>query len=187
MPLHDIASLTPVNAAPARATIGLATVADAIRVARAMRAGDRREIMALRPAGTDPAAVAAEAVGADGAWCFCARLGGRPVAVIGAVEVRPALWSVYLFATDRWPRVAGAVFRFARRSLIPGLLAAGANRAECRAIAGHAAAHRWLERLGAVHEADMIDCGPGRQTFRLYAWRRRDFGSTSPRGGEGLG
>ncbi len=152
-----------------------ATSVDAVAVARAMRAADRREVMALRPAGTDPAGPILEAVAADGAWSFCARRGGRAVAVVGAVEMRPALWSVYLVATEDWPAVATAVTRFVRRTLVPGLLAAGANRAECRSIEGHRTAHRWLERLGAVREADLVDCGPGRETFRLYAWRRRDF------------
>ena len=181
MPVPDSAALSPINAVTGRVTIGPATYSDAVRVARDMRAADLREVLALRPAGTDPAAVAAEALEADGAWSFCAKAAGRPVAVIGAVEMRPALWSVYLFATETWPAVAPAVFRFARRALIPGLLAAGANRAECRSIEGHASAHRWLERLGAVHEADLIDCGEARHTFRLCAWRRSDL-SPLPRG-----
>jgi len=165
---------------PARVSIRPANPVDAVRVARAMRAADLAEVMALRPAGADPATLVVDAVEADGAWAFCAKAAGRPVALLGAVEARPALWSVWMVATDAWPAVAPAVFRFARRTLIPGLLAAGANRAVCRSLAGHGAAHRWLERLGAVHECDMPDCGEGRATFRLYAWRRGDFEERPP-------
>ncbi|MGB8274062.1 MAG: hypothetical protein WCF16_02200, partial [Alphaproteobacteria bacterium] len=49
-----------------------------------------------------------------------------------------------------------------------------AHRAECRSIADHHEAHRWLERLGAVREAYLPDCGKNREPFVLFAWRLSD-------------
>lgn len=155
--------------------IRAAGLCDVALVAARMREVDRQEIRALRGDGANAADVAMDAVYGRRSVAFCAWSGDEPVAAFGAAEVRPTLWSVWLFATEGWPTVALAATRFVRRELLPGLLAAGANRAECRSIVDHTQAHRWLERLGAKHEADLIDCGPERRTFRLYAWRRGDF------------
>lgn len=152
---------------------------DALEVVMDMRDGDRREVMALRPPEHYPDTIAIDLTAPAHSGlthlAFCAKVGDAPVAVVGGMEYRPTLWSVYMIATDRFGEVALSVHRFVRRALLPTILQRGGNRAECRSLADHAHAHRWLERLGAVHEADLIDCGPGRETFRLYAWRRRDF------------
>jgi hypothetical protein len=141
-------------------------------VAARMREMDRAEIFATR-CDDDPGRVAAETT-------VYARLGGvawageEPVAVVCAIPLWPGAWSVGMYATDRWPRVALGVTRWIERSLIPDLIGVGAHRAECRSLAEHAAAHRWLERLGAVREAVLPDYGRNRETFHLYTWRLND-------------
>ena len=97
---------------------------------------------------------------------------GEPVAVFGASETTPAVWQVFMFATDKWPRVALSVTRHVRKVMIPILYDAGANRAECRSHGQYKWAHRWLECLGARHEATFEEYGPRRETYFLYAWRR---------------
>jgi hypothetical protein len=137
-----------------------------------MRALDRAEIFATRP-DDDVQAIAA-------ATMALARFGGvawkddgrtsEPVAVACAMPLWPGVWSVGMYATDRWPRVASATTRWILSRLMPDLIATGAHRAECRSLATHVTAHRWLERLGAVREAALADCGRNRETFYLYAW-----------------
>lgn len=96
---------------------------------------------------------------------------GAPVAVIGALETWPTVWSVWMFATDRWPEVAVDATRFARRRLAPALLELGLRRAECRSSATHHAAHRWLAHLGARREAEYPDYGRNGETFIGFIWR----------------
>lgn len=96
----------------------------------------------------------------------------EPIALIGAAPLHPCVWQVHMFATDRFTDVGIGLTRFALRVIIPALKAAGAHRLECRSIEGHIVAHRWLEFLGGVHEADLPMYGRKGETFRLYAWHK---------------
>jgi hypothetical protein len=151
--------------------------ADAVAfVASHMRAADRAEIFATR-ANDDAAQVAAETMayarfGAV-AWCDM-EAGNEPVAVVCAIPLWPGVWSVGMYATDRWPKVAYETTRWIKGVLMPNLQAAGAHRAECRSHAAHAVAHRWLEHLGAKYEARLAAFGRNREPFYLYAWTLGD-------------
>jgi hypothetical protein len=144
-------------------------------VARTMRARDRAEIFATRW-DDDPDAVAAETMA-------LARIGGvawnngAPIAVACAMPLWPGVWSIGLYATDAWPAVARAVTRWIKATT-RDFIAGGAHRAECRSLATHTTAHRWLERLGAVREAVLPDYGRNRETFYLYAWTHQPTGDT---------
>ena len=139
-------------------------------VAQRMRARDREEIFATRW-NDDAGAVASETVAFSRFGCV-AWSAELPVAVVCAIPMWPAVWSVGMYATDRWPSVAPSVTRWIRRVLIPGLTAAGAHRAECRSLATHDASHRLLERLGAMREAVLSGYGRNREDFFLYVWTR---------------
>lgn len=94
-----------------------------------------------------------------------------PVACIGAVPVRPGVWAMYMFGTDRFGDVAKDLTRFVRRVMMPAMIAAGAHRAECAILDGHEAACRWSEFLGGEHEATLRGYGRGGEDYRLYVWR----------------
>jgi len=143
------------------------------RVVRDMREADAREIWATR-AVEDPAALALEVVRWSRFGAVAVARDGTPVAAIGAVEGWPGVWQVWMFATPRWPEVALGVTRWARRVLMPALMAAGAHRAECRSLAENAGAHRWLASLGAHAEARHAGYGKRREDFITFAWRRVD-------------
>lgn len=138
-------------------------------VARAMRAADRREVFATR-FDDDPDALVRDLVSVSRFGAAIARA-GQPIAAMGATECWPGMWSVWLIATDEWPRVARATTRWARHALETVLPAAGAHRCECRSIADHATAHRWLVHLGARAEAVHPGFGRRRETFITFAWR----------------
>jgi hypothetical protein len=140
-----------------------------------MRAEDRREIEATRWH-FDPERLALETLASARFGC-CAAHDLEPVAVVAAIEYWPGFYSVGMFATDKWPKVALSLTRWVRQRMSAQLLAAGAHRMECRVIEGHGTAMRWLESLGAVREAALVDCGRNRETFYLYAWRLSDVPS----------
>jgi hypothetical protein len=147
--------------------------ADAVAfVAAHMRTDDRAEIFATR-ADDDAGQVAAETMAYARFGCV-AWAEDEPVAVVCAIPMWPGVWSVGMYATDRWPDVARATTLWIRHELIPKLEAAGAHRAECRSHAAHAAAHRWLEHLGATYEARLTAFGRNREPFYLYAWTLGD-------------
>ncbi len=143
------------------------------RVAHRMRAADRREIYASRWREDDDV-LTREVVQLSRFGAVAALDGGTPVAAMGVCPLWPGVWTAWMFATDDWPKIARAMTRWARRTLMPAVAATGAHRVECRSIEGHDLAHRWLDHLGAVREAEMPDCGKRRETFYLYAWRLRD-------------
>lgn len=97
---------------------------------------------------------------------------GVAAAAVGAAEMWPGVWSVWMFATDAWPRHYLRVTAFIRRQLIPALLAAGARRAECASLASYHSAHRWLTYLGARPEAYLTAYGKNGEDFILFCWRR---------------
>lgn len=142
-------------------------------IARDMRTADAREIWATR-ANEDPTALGRDVVRWSRIGAVAEARDGTPVAAIGAVEGWPGVWQVWMFATARWPEVALATTRWARRVLMPGLIAEGAHRAECRSLAANEASHRWLMSLGARAEARHAGYGKNREDFITFAWRRDD-------------
>jgi hypothetical protein len=146
---------------------------DLLFVARHMRGADRAEIFATR-FDDDPAALAAEILAADPLGAILAAADGAAVAAIGASENWPGNWSVWMFATDRWPEVARAATRFALVRLRPALHRLGARRAECRSMAGHKSAQRWLRRLGARIEAVYPAFGRQGETFIGFVFEREE-------------
>jgi hypothetical protein len=142
---------------------------DAVRhIVRNMRRADREEVYATRWTEKEDDLVS----GAE----WAQRLGhawiahdGEPVAVVGMTEIHPRVWTVWMFATDRFDKVARMLTRHAVRVMIPMLRGAGAHRAECRTIVSHTTAHRWLEFLGGRKEALLKKYGKSGQDFYLYA------------------
>lgn len=143
-----------------------------LHVARHMRAADAAEIFALRfDDDRDRVAMEAKAHSRFGALAYA---GAEPVAAIGAAEVTPGVFEMWLFATEAWPRVSRAVARYALASLVPALLADGGRRGQCLSLSTRSDAHRFLGGLGFVREAVLPGRGRNGETFFLYAWRRDD-------------
>ncbi|WP_374656134.1 hypothetical protein [Dongia sp.] len=137
---------------------------DLIAVAENMRAADRREIFATR-FDENAELLAEDLLAGDPLGVIVADRDGVPAAVLGATEMWPGLWSLWMFATDRWPSVARETTRFAKRVLWPALLKLGLRRGECRSAAEHHVAHRWLRHLGGAVESIHPAYGKGGETF----------------------
>ena len=161
MDLEPLASTRP------PAWIRPAVREDVVDVAVRMRAADRAEIEAgLWDA--SPAAIARGLL-APGRMVLAAGR-ARPEAILGIAWRGPRMVEAAMFATDAFPDLALPLARHVRRVLMPGLVAAGVARAECRSAEGHVAAHRWLALLGAAPEALLTDCGRHRGRFVQFAW-----------------
>jgi len=133
-----------------------------------LRPEDHAEILATRyedQIAPDTAAVLAS----RSHIAYEARWNDIPVAIYGAVEKWPGVWSVFLMATDEWRHVALSVTRHALREGLPAVWEAGAHRLECASIETHPIAHRWLERLGFSCEARLPGYGRQGETFLSYA------------------
>lgn len=146
-----------------------ANLLDVLYVARNMREWDRREIFATRW-NDDPDALTVEIVSRCGP-CWWVAGTERAIAVIGATEIWPGVWSAGMFATDEFPKIGLSLTRWVRKSMIPLLRSEGMHRAECRSMAGHEVAHRWLALLGAEMESRVPNYGKGGEDFFTFAWR----------------
>lgn len=145
---------------------------DVLYVTRNMREWDRREIFATR-FNDDPDQLAMDVMRWGPFWWVAgAEVDGRDraIAVIGATEVWPGMWSVGMFATDDFHHIGLPLTRWVRRSMIPAIVKQGIRRGECRSIEGHEVAHRWLEMLGAKPEGELKAYGKGGETFITYVW-----------------
>ncbi|HEY1139942.1 MAG TPA: hypothetical protein VGE88_07015 [Lysobacter sp.] len=142
---------------------------DVAYVCRNLRADDARELFALR-FDDNPDGIAVHALqGWSLGWVAWGD--ERPIAVIGAKELWPGVWSAGMFATDEFGQIGPLLTRWVRRRMIPALRELGMHRAEAKSIEGHDVAHRWLERLGARVEGEpMRNYGKNRETFVTYVW-----------------
>jgi hypothetical protein len=145
-------------------TVRALNLADLVAIGRAMRDADRREIFATR-FDEDAVLLAEDLLAADPVGAVIATADGTAVAALGGIEMWPGNWSLWMYATDRWPEVARATTRFASEVLWPSLLGLGLRRGECRSALDHTVAHRWLSYLGGEVEAIYPAYGKGGETF----------------------
>lgn len=140
-------------------------------VAHKMREKDRREIFATQWS-DDPWAFA-NAVLRVGDFGYVIHTDdGEPVVCGGAVPMWDGVWSVWMFATDRFDEVALSTHRFAKKVFFPALDMAGWHRLECRSLASHTIAHKWLESLGAYKESEVTNYGKHGERFFVYCWTK---------------
>lgn len=148
------------------------TYRDCLRVAENMREADKIEIYATRW-DNSPQMLTRDCLNTSAAFGWT--IGKEsPIVAIGAFPIWPNVWSVWMFATPRFPEVVLFTTKFVIKHMIKALLPI-CHRAECRSIEGHLSAHKWLEILGARREATLTDYGKDGQTFYVYRWSQYVF------------
>jgi hypothetical protein len=142
-------------------------------VAQNMRKADADEIY---PLWFDPSPEPlARAIMARPEYCWLAVHGDTPVAVFGAIEVRPKAWTAFAFGTDDFPKVAKEMTKFLVQKVKSHLFdTLGAVRVEAHSALSHRQAHHWLRFLGASSALD-TDYGPNRETYLHFVMRRSDW------------
>ena len=143
------------------------TLDDVRYVCNNLRADDAAEVFALSNH-DNPNLLAQEVIGYWGELMWVAKLHGEPVALFGALNMWPGVWSAWLIATDEFPAVGLSVTKFIHREVIPLLKEKGAHRCEARSMSTHTWSHEWLKSLGAVEEATLIGYGKGKEDFLVY-------------------
>lgn len=114
----------------------------------------------------------ARLIAGAGAFQWAAYWGEFPVAVFGAMERWPGVWSGWCLGTDNFPHVALSVSRFIKWVMVPALFDAGMNRLDAYALQDYAVTHRWLRMLGASPEVALENWGKNGETFVSYVWLR---------------
>ena len=147
-------------------------------VVHKMRAKDREEIFATQWT-DDPFSFSNQVILSGGYGFVLHADDGEPVVCCGASPMWNGVWSVWMFATDRFDEISTSVHRFARRVFFPALDAAGWHRLECRSLATHDVAHRWLEVLGAYKETETANYGKAGEAFLVYCWTKTPSPSQS--------
>lgn len=147
-----------------------ATPHDIFTVASAMRDSDFREFSAFY-AGPTKLDIAYQLVMKYGNRddVIVASDGG-PIAVGGLLQARPNVITLWMLATDDFPRIGLGLTRFLVKRMIPPLVDAGVHRIECASIEGYATAHTWIRALGLRQEAVMPGYGQNGETFIQFAW-----------------
>lgn len=143
---------------------------DVLYITHHMREWDRRELFATRW-DEDPDHLAMDVMQRWGEHCWVAGEDRQAIAVIGAMQTWPGMWSVGMFATDDFPRIGLPLTRWVRQVMIPHIVQQGVRRGECKSMEGHTMAHRWLELLGAKREGEPLkNYGKNGETFHTYVW-----------------
>lgn len=148
-------------------------LADVNWICHHLRDWDRKEIFAARWS-DDPDDMAIDTMTwLRGQYVFVARNRDTemPVALVGARQRWPGVWSPWMFATDDFGAIALPLTRWCKTRMIPELKSLGMRRADCMSIEGHDEAHRWMTMLGAkMLPQPYTNYGKDGETFYCFVW-----------------
>lgn len=144
--------------------------ADVLYVMRNLR--DLDQIEASATSHSDDPEDWARLIAGAGPFQWGVYLNGTPVALTGAMQRWPGVWSGWCLGTADFPRVALSVTRLIKRVMLPALFDSGMLRADAYALQSYAVTHKWLNFLGAKAEAALENWGKNGETFVSYVWLR---------------
>ena len=96
----------------------------------------------------------------------------EPVAIVSYIPVRPGVWSLGMFATDKFKSVGLYLTKRIIRDIIPVLDRAKAHRVEAFSIDGYDEVHDWLDFLGLQEECTLSKYGKNGEDFKVFSWVR---------------
>lgn len=105
----------------------------------------------------------------DNVYCFYA---DDPIAILSYIPMRPGVWNLGMFATDKIKKVGGFLTKTIIRDIIPALDNAKAHRVECQSIEGYEKVHKWLEFIGLKRERKIPGYGRNKENFYTFAYVR---------------
>lgn len=144
-----------------------------LHVARNMRAADKEEIYATRY--EENPFLLTHDVMQYRSFSWVLWHAEQPCCVGGAGELWPGTFTMFMFATDDFPRIGLFATRFAKKTVIPTLFGTvGARRLQCDSHENHVSAHKWLETLGFERESVRKNYGKDGADFYHYVLCRGD-------------
>ncbi|CAB4163723.1 hypothetical protein UFOVP806_42 [uncultured Caudovirales phage] len=171
MPGSPLPSATSKVAKPTRMSLDDIEPVALLHIVKNMRAADAHEIFSTTNART-PEEYTDEMMmlqrGGLAGWI--ASQDGVPIAALGIMPMWQNVVTVWMFATDDFPKIALQLTRFVRRNMVPSFANAGIHRAQCFSMNGHVVAQRWLTILGAKRECVVKSFGSNKEDFTLYSW-----------------
>lgn len=124
----------------------------------------------------DPAELAADLAASSRWGCIVRDSAGVPQAALGCVQAGiPGIWTWWLHATDAWPGVWRAAYRWARTVVWPAMEASpDVRRVQAMALVGQPDAVRFLEAIGLQRESVFRGfCADGGDVVQLVWVRGR--------------
>ena len=107
----------------------------------------------------------------ENVYCFYKK---DPIAILSYIPIRPGVWNLGMFATDKIKKVGGFLTKTVIRDIIPALDNAKAHRVECQSIEGYDQVHKWLEFIGLRKEKIIPKYGRNKENFYTFAYVRED-------------
>ena len=96
----------------------------------------------------------------------------NPIAIISYIPVRPGVWTLGMFATDKFKTIGPFLTKQIIRAIIPALDRARAHRVEAYSIEGYDEVHRWLKFLGLKEECTLKKYGKNGEDFKVFSYVR---------------
>ena len=147
---------------------------DVFHVASNMRQRDYEEIDALRFT-RDKKNLAADIADrlANFQTVYCVeKEPNNPIAIISYIPVRPGVWTLGMFATDKFKSIGLFLTKQIIRAIIPALNKARAHRVEAYSIEGYDEVHKWLKFLGLKEECTLKKYGKNGEDFKVFSYVR---------------
>lgn len=142
-------------------------------VAENMRERDYEEISALRYTQTRKELAYAIANNiADFETVYVCGDDEGPIAIVTYIPMRPGVWNLGMFATDRFEKVGIYLTKRIIRDIIPALDRSKAHRVEAWSIEGYTEVHKWLRFLGLEEECTVRKCGKNGEDFKIFSYIR---------------
>lgn len=133
-----------------------------------LRAWDRREVFATRADDCEDSLLADAMSTGLVSWIGWNDV--EPIAAFGCMPLWRGVWSMWLFATDKFDTIGMGVTKMIVRDIVPSMWRGGAHRLECKSMEGHVSAQRWLESIGARRECTHARFGRDGEDFHVYTW-----------------
>jgi len=158
---------------------GLATIGDIYDVAQRMRERDYKEIVCTTHAQdrielSDH--IARTWSQSPWTYVFGTKEEGR-IACLTLTSMRPGVWNVGLFATDKLEIIGKPLTKHVIKAIIPMIFEIGAHRVEAQSIVGYEEVHEWLRFLALKPESMLYGYGKNGENFINFAWVRKNEGS----------
>ena len=145
---------------------------EVFHVARNMRERDFEEISALKYT-DDRDEMAYQIANATAEFETVYVVGDtEPVAIVTYIPVRPGVWNLGMFATDRFKSVGLYLTKRIIRDIIPALDRAKAHRVEAFSIEGYDEIHEWLRFLGLEEECTLSGYGKNGEDCKVFSYVR---------------
>ena len=157
-------------------TLTPATLRETSWLAANMRQCDQDEIW-CQTYDRNPAQLAHQQLSLSPRIAWVASINDEPVCVYGVAEWQPGLCHLWAWGTPKMYGALRVVTDHIKSELYDTLFQDNrVQRVECRSLATHKAAHRWIKTIGLKEIIDLPCYGKNGETFKLFALTRKDVG-----------